>query len=97
MPRYLWVGLAGILVIYVQRDALARGASLAYARPYETPAENVRKSQWYDYLLSTNAGFRTYRMAKECRPIVNDPPLHGDCIGSFDTYEPVRPGTEWHR
>jgi len=57
----------------------------------------VRKSQWYDYLLSTNAGFRTYRMAKECRPIVNDPPLHGDCIGSFDTYEPVRPGTEWHR
>ena len=57
----------------------------------------MRKSQWYDYLLSTNAGFRTYRMAKECRPIVNDPPLHGDCIGSFDTYEPVRPGTEWHR
>ncbi len=97
MPRYLWVGLAGVLVICVQRDALARGASLAYARPYETPAENVRKSQWYDYLLSTNAGFRTYRMAKECRPIINDPPLHGDCIGSFDTYEPVRPGYGWRR
>ena len=52
-------------------------------RSVGTPAESVRKSQWYDYLLSTNAGFRTYRIAKECRPIVNHPPLRGDCISSF--------------
>ena len=97
MLRFLWVVLIGILVICGERDALARASSLGYARPYETPAENVRKSQWYDYLLSTNAGFRTHRMAKECRPIVNDPPLRGDCVSSFDTYEPVRPEYGGHR
>jgi len=90
MPRFLWVALISVLVICGERDALARASSLGYARPHETPAENVQKSQWYDYLLSTNAGFRTYRIAKECRPIVNDPPLRGDCISSFDTYEPRR-------
>ncbi len=90
MPRYLWVVLTGILVICVQTNALARGSSLAYEKPYETPAGKVRKSQWY--LLSTYKSFRTYRMAKECRPIVNNPPLHGDCVCSFDTYGPVRPG-----
>jgi hypothetical protein len=58
----------------------------------DTPAENVRKSQWYDHLLSTNPSFRTYRIRKECNPIVNDPELRRDCIGSFDVYEPVRPG-----
>ena len=97
MPRFLWVALISVLVICGERDALARGSSLGYARPYETPAENVQKSQLYDYLLSTNAGFRTYRIAKECRPIVNDPPLRGDCISSFDTYEPFRPGYGGHR
>ena len=58
----------------------------------DTPAENLRKSQWYDHLLSTNPSFRTYRIRKECNPIVNDPELRRDCIGSFDVYEPVRPG-----
>lgn len=84
MLRYLCIVVTGILVIYVQRDAFAR------ERSYETPAENVRKSGRYDYLLSTNAGFRAYRAKKECRPIVNDPALRGDCIASFDTYEPIR-------
>ena len=84
MPRYLWIIVTGILVIYVQQDALAR------ERLYQTPAENVRTSALYDYLLSTNAGFRAYRAKKECRPIVNDPALRGDCLASFDTYEPVR-------
>ena len=37
------------------------------------------------------------RMARECRPIVNDPPLRGDCLSSFDTYEPVRPGYATYR
>lgn len=59
---------------------------------HDTPAENVRKSQWYDNLLSTNPRFRTYRIRKECNPIVNDPELRRDCIGSFDVYEPVGPG-----
>jgi hypothetical protein len=62
------------------------------AQGYETPAENVRKSQSYDYLLGTDASFRRSRIAKECRPIVNDPQLRADCIASFETYEPVRPG-----
>ncbi len=84
MPRYLSIILTGILVIYVQRDALAR------ERSHETPAENVRKSELYDSLLRTNASFRAYRAKKECRPIVNDPALRGDCLASFDTYEPVR-------
>ena len=97
MPRFLWVALISVLVICGERDALARGSSLGYARPHETPAENVQKSQLYDYLLSTNAGFRTYRIAKECRPIVNDPPLRGDCLSSFDTYEPIRSGYGGHR
>jgi hypothetical protein len=34
---------------------------------HETPAQNVRKGQRYDYLVSTNAGFRTYRMRKGMR------------------------------
>ena len=32
--------------------------------------------------------FRAYRMWKECHTI-NIPPLRGDCIASFDQYEPV--------
>jgi hypothetical protein len=91
MPSFLWVVLIGVLVICVERGALARGGSLGYARPYQTPAENMRKSHWYDCLLSTDAGFRAYRMAKECRPIVHDPQLQGNCISPFDAYEPVRP------
>ena len=59
---------------------------------HETPAENVRKSQMYDHLLSTNPRFRAYRMRKECGPIANDPELRRECIASFDVYEPVRPG-----
>jgi len=86
MPRFLWVALYSVLVICGERDALARGSSLGYA----TPAENVRKSQLYDYSLSTNASFRTTAMAKECRPIVNDPPFMASCLSAFDTYEPWR-------
>jgi hypothetical protein len=61
------------------------------SRLHETPAENVRKSQQYDHLLSTNPCFRAYRIRKECRPIANDRELRNDCIRSFDVYEPVRP------
>jgi hypothetical protein len=55
----------------------------------ETPAQNVRKSQQYDYLVSTNGSFRAYRMRKECGPI-RDPELRNNCLVSFSAYEPVR-------
>jgi hypothetical protein len=60
-------------------------------RSHETPAENVRKSQWYDHLLRTNGSFLRYRSHKECGPIVSDRYLRNDCIRSFDNYEPFRP------
>jgi len=53
----------------------------------ETPAQNVRKSQQYDYLVSTNSSFRAHRMRKECGPI-RDAELRANCIGSFSVYEP---------
>ena len=54
---------------------------------YESPAQNVRKSQQYDYLVATNGSFRAYRMRKECGPI-RDPELRASCLGSFGAYEP---------
>jgi len=53
----------------------------------ETPAQNVRKSQQYDYLVATNSSFRAHRMRKECGPI-RDAELRANCIGSFGVYEP---------
>jgi hypothetical protein len=53
----------------------------------ETAAQNVRKSQQYDYLVATNSSFRTYRMRKGCGPI-RDPELRANCVGSFGVYEP---------
>jgi hypothetical protein len=58
-----------------------------HAKWRETPAQNVSKSQRYDHLLSTNAGFRNARMRKECGPI-RDPELRASCLGSFSVYEP---------
>jgi hypothetical protein len=85
MHKYGLLLLSGVCLFCVEKSTLAAGR-------YETPAENARNSQRYDYLLSTDASFRRSRIAKECRPIVNDPQLRADCIASFDTYEPVRPG-----
>jgi hypothetical protein len=56
---------------------------------HETPAQNVRKSQQYDYLVATNGSFRAYRMRKECGPI-GDAELRGNCVSSFGVYEPAR-------
>ena len=53
----------------------------------ETPAQNVRKSEKYDYLVETNSSFRASRMRKECGPI-RDPELRANCLGSFSVYEP---------
>jgi hypothetical protein len=59
----------------------------SHGKWHETPAQNVRKSQSYDHLLTTNAAFRSSRVRKECGPI-KDPALRNDCIGSFSIYEP---------
>ena len=58
-----------------------------HAKGHETPAQNVRKSHQYDYLVSTNAGFRAARMKEECGPI-RDPGLRSSCLASFSEYEP---------
>ena len=78
------VGLAALAAVSAQA---APNPSRAY--PHETPAQNVWKSQQYDYLLRTNGNFRAYRMRKECGPIKN-PGLLSSCIASFSAYEPVR-------
>jgi hypothetical protein len=46
----------------------------------------------YDRLLQTSMGFRQARMRKECGSI-RDPQLHGQCMASFDQYEPVMVGS----
>ena len=86
------VSLAVLATTSAQAVSVPKKA-YSYGRPHETPAENVRNSQWYDHLLSTNPSFRTYRIRNECGPIVNDPGLRSDCVGSFDVYEPVGPGS----
>ena len=85
------MGLAALASTSIKAAQVPNKAH-SFGRSHETPAENVRKSQWYDHLLSTNASFRTYRIRKECGPIVNDPELRSDCVGSFAVYEPVGPG-----
>jgi hypothetical protein len=93
------------IIAAIALAALATISALAASNPahaqarsrVETPAENVRKSQWYDHLLSTNSRFRAYRTRKECDPIVNDRELRNDCIRSFDEYEPFRSGGKRRR
>jgi hypothetical protein len=53
---------------------------------------NVIESRHYDRLLQTNLAFRRFRMRKECGPI-GDPQLRGECLASFQQYEPVMVGT----
>jgi hypothetical protein len=90
------IGLAALATTSTQAAQVPNKAH-SFGRWHETPAENVRKSQWYDHLLSTNARFRTYRIRKECGPIVNDPELRSECVRSFDVYEPVGPGYKRRR
>ena len=84
------VGLAAVATTSSHAAVVPSGAQPS-DRLHETPAENVKKSQWYDHLLRTNATFLRYRTHKECGPIVNDRDLRNDCIRSFDKYEPFRP------
>ena len=85
--RVIFPTLMGLAALAAVSAQAAPNLSTAY--PHETPAQNVWKSQQYDYLLRTNGNFRAYRMRKECGPI-RDPGLRGSCIASFSAYEPVR-------
>jgi len=53
------------------------------------------RSEWYVYLLRVNPRFRAYRVRRECGPI-NWPSLRGDCIASFDQYEPFIGPRGWY-
>jgi hypothetical protein len=91
MHRYYRPLLAAVLILSFSGPADAqRYMSFGYGAPSyrESPEVNLHLSARYDWLLRTSPGFRTYRMWKECHTI-NIPPLHGDCIISFDRYEPV--------
>jgi hypothetical protein len=91
MRKYLYPFVAIIVLGGLMVDASA-SMRYSFSETRETPGENVRKSQWYDYLLSINSIFRAYRIHKECNPITFSGELRQDCVVSFDTYEPIRPG-----
>jgi hypothetical protein len=80
------IGLVALAATSVQAAPVPTN-SHQHAKWHETPAQNVRKSQQYDYLVETNGSFRAYRMRKECGPI-RDPELRANCVGSFSVYEP---------
>src|SRR6266702_700143 len=94
MFKYFWVVLTTVLMVSFAGASYARSLS-GNGRGHETPHENVRKSQWYDYALSIDAGFRAYRKRLECVPL-HDPPPPRDCVESFDSYEPIAPGYQQH-
>ena len=75
-------------------DAQYMSYSPGGASDRASPAVNNYLSARYDHLLQISPRFRRYRMWKECHTI-NLPPLHGDCIASFDQYEPVLPEYGW--
>jgi hypothetical protein len=79
------VSVAALAAASVQAAPVPNKAHL-HGKKQETPAQNVKKSKQYDYLLSTNSSFRAYRMKKECGPI-KDPALRSDCLGSFNAYK----------
>jgi hypothetical protein len=85
MSKYLtaFALLAGVCAL----STAASAQNMSY-RIGQSPEANVAASRHYDYLLETNLSFRHYRMRKECGPIRGDMGLHGDCLASFDQYEP---------
>ena len=88
--RVIIATLIGLAVLAATSAQATPTSSKVYRhhKGYETPAQNVRKSQQYDHLVSTNGAFRSSRVRKECGPI-RDPALHASCVGSFNAYEPV--------
>jgi hypothetical protein len=82
------VGLVALAATSVQAAPVPTNPH-PHSKWHETPAQNVRKSQQYDYLVATNSSFRAYRMRKECGPI-RDAELRNNCVASFGAYEPAR-------
>jgi hypothetical protein len=80
------IGLAALVATSVQAAPIPTNPH-HHSKWHETPAQNVRKSQQYDHLVSTNSSFRASRMRKECGPI-RDAELRANCLGSFNAYEP---------
>jgi hypothetical protein len=85
--RIIVLSLAAAVVLAATSVQAAPIPNTRHAKSHETPAQNVRKSQQYDHLVSSNPSFRAARMKKECGPI-RDPGLHGNCLASFREYEP---------
>ena len=86
--RFIVLSLAATVVVLAAAPVQAAPVpNTRYANSHETPTQNVRKSQHYDYLVRTNPGFRAARMKKECGPI-RDPGLRSSCLASFSAYEP---------
>ena len=79
------VGLVALAATSVQAAPVP--TKMHHPKWHETPAQNVRKSQQYDYLVASNSRFRANRMRKECGPI-RDAGLRASCVGSFNEYEP---------
>jgi hypothetical protein len=79
-------GLVALTAVSVQAAPVPTNPH-PHSKWRETPAQSVRKSQQYDYLVATNGSYRASRMRKECGPI-RDPELRANCLGSFTVYEP---------
>jgi hypothetical protein len=79
---------AAIIMLVLASDG--RAAYMSYGGSRESPEMNIYLSARYDHLLQISPRFRHHRMWKECHTI-NWVPLHGDCIASFDQFEPVLP------
>jgi hypothetical protein len=80
------LGLAALAATSVQAAPVPTNGH-QHSKWRETPAQNVRKSAQYDYLVASNSSFRAARMRKECGPI-RDSDLRASCLNSFSVYEP---------
>ena len=70
----------------------AKDIKVGFANINANPAQNVRKSQQYDYRVATNGNYRSSRMRKECGPI-RDPELRANCLGPLGEVPRGRHGT----
>jgi hypothetical protein len=99
MGKYASIILAAIMIVSFGASADAQNMSYRFSGYgyRQSPEVNRYLSARYDHLLQVSIRFRSYRMWKECHTI-DFPPLHGDCLASFDQYEPVLPeyGMRWY-
>jgi hypothetical protein len=84
-----------IIALFLASNANAQSLRYSFsAGSRESPQVNIYLSARYDHLLQISPPFRHHRMWKECHPIYRFS-LYGDCLASFDLYEPVLP--EYYR